>query len=67
VAIVQNKGGTGYILVVGPALALIAGIFSIASLFKNVANTPVPVIGFNLGMIGEENTRPGPACAHSLP
>mmetsp|Transcript_765 Transcript_765/g.2024 ORF Transcript_765/g.2024 Transcript_765/m.2024 type:complete len:414 (+) Transcript_765:106-1347(+) len=47
----QTKGATGYILTVGPVLSLFTGIFSIAGMFKKVANTPVPVIGFNLGMV----------------
>eukprot|EP00285_Hemiselmis_virescens_P007878 CAMPEP_0173390898 /NCGR_PEP_ID=MMETSP1356-20130122/16491_1 /TAXON_ID=77927 ORGANISM="Hemiselmis virescens, Strain PCC157" /NCGR_SAMPLE_ID=MMETSP1356 /ASSEMBLY_ACC=CAM_ASM_000847 /LENGTH=415 /DNA_ID=CAMNT_0014348393 /DNA_START=109 /DNA_END=1356 /DNA_ORIENTATION=- len=47
----QGKGSIGYILTAGPVLATFTGLFSIAGLFKRVANTPVPVIGFNLGMV----------------
>lgn len=47
----QNKGSTGYILTIGPSLALFAGIFSIAGFFSCAANSPVPVVAFNLGMV----------------
>ena len=47
----QGRAVVGYILVIGPALGLISGILSVASLFPALANSVVPAIGFQITML----------------
>lgn len=47
----QNRASVGYILVIGPALTIIAGILCMLSLHSAFANTPIPVAGFEVAML----------------
>jgi hypothetical protein len=47
----QGRAVVGYILVIGPALGLVSGMFSVASLFPALANSVVPAIGFQITML----------------
>mmetsp|Transcript_74046 Transcript_74046/g.197396 ORF Transcript_74046/g.197396 Transcript_74046/m.197396 type:complete len:447 (-) Transcript_74046:170-1510(-) len=47
----QGRSSTGYILAVGPGLAIVAGVLLILSLHKKFANSVVPVAGFEIAML----------------
>mmetsp|Transcript_23093 Transcript_23093/g.46776 ORF Transcript_23093/g.46776 Transcript_23093/m.46776 type:complete len:431 (+) Transcript_23093:241-1533(+) len=47
----QGKGSLGYILTVGPVLAVLAGFFCGLAFIPILANSPVREIGFNLAML----------------
>jgi hypothetical protein len=47
----RDKGGLAYILAVGPALAAVAAALCVASLSRALANTPLPIVGFELAIL----------------
>ena len=47
----QGRAVVGYILTIGPALGIISGILSAASLFPALANSAVPAVSFQMTML----------------
>jgi len=47
----RDKNGLSYMLAVGPALAAVATALCVASLSRALANTPLPVIGFEVAIL----------------
>ena len=47
----QGRASVGYILAIGPGLTIVAGILCVLSLHRALANTPLPVAGFEIAMI----------------
>ena len=44
----QDRAPVGYILAVGPALTIVAGVLCVLSLHRALANSPLPVVGFEV-------------------
>lgn len=47
----QGRAVVGYILIIGPVLAIISGVLSAVSLFPALANSPVPAVSFQMTML----------------
>ena len=47
----QGRASLSYILVIGPALTVIAGVACVVSLHSRFANSPLPVAAFEIAML----------------